>query len=147
MALLLDGYLLGIVGLHLSDMHRNAKIRKGDKVLDGAASVTFAFTNPHPTYDRLHKLTLMSLVSDWFWSDVLGAESWFTLNGGPKNVKTMMITRWPEVKSARGVFKLDERVQQKDGTYKLAYSAPVQARPREALLKEWLSKFSEKVKA
>lgn len=146
-ALLLDGCLLGIVGLHLSDMHRNAKIRKGDKVLDGAASITFAFTNPHPTYARLHKLTLASLVSDWFWADILGEEVWYTLNGGPKNVKTMMITRWPEVKSARGIFKLDERKREKDGSYKLAYSAPVQARTREALLKEWLSKFSEKVKA
>ena len=151
MALLLDGYLLGIIGLHLSDMHRHAKIRKetkqGLKVLDGAASVTFAFTNPHPVYDRLHKLTLMSLVSSWFWEDVLGDESWYTLNGPPQNIKTMMITQHPEVKSARGVFKLDERNQQKDGSYKLAYSSPLVHRTHEGLLKEWLSKFSEKVKA
>lgn len=149
-ALLLDGHLMAIIGLHLSDMHRHAKIRKQvkgqEKVLDGAASVTFAFTNPHASYDRLHKLTLMSLVSDWFWFDVLGEENWYTLNGGPKNVKTMMITRFPEVKSARGVFTLDERNQQKDGTYKLAYSSPVKARTREALLKEWLSKFVGKTK-
>jgi hypothetical protein len=149
-ALLLDGYLMGIIGLHLSDMHRHAKIRKQvkgqEKILDGAASVTFAFTNPHPTYDRLHKLTLMSLVSDWFWANVLGDENWYTLNGGPKNVKTMMITRHPEVKSARGVFTLDERNKQKDGTYKLAYSSPVHGRTREALLKEWIAKFSQKAK-
>lgn len=145
-ALLLDGYLFGIVGLHLADLRRGKKVKKGDKVLEHCASVTFAFTCEHSVYDRLHKLTLMSIVSDWFWDDVLGHENWYALNGTPKHVKTTMLTRHPEVKSARGIMKLDTRDPQKDGSYKLTYSTTVIHRTRQETLTEWLTKFSAKTK-
>jgi len=142
-ALLVDGFLMGIIGLHLADLRRGKVIRKGDKVLEHCASVTFAFTAPHPSYGRLHKLTLMSITSEWFWDDVLGKENWYELNGAPKHVKTTMLTHHPEVKSARGVFKLDTRDQEKDGTYKLTYSTATNTRSREDTLKEWLKKFAD----
>jgi hypothetical protein len=146
-ALLLDGYLFGIVGLHLADLRRGKVIKKGEKVLDHCASVTFAFTGEHSTYDRLHKLTLMAICSTWFWADVLGSENWYEINGAPKHIKTTMLTQHPEVKSARGIMKLDTREAQPDGTYKLTYSTTVTDRERQATLQEWLTKFGGKVKA
>lgn len=140
--LMLDGHLMGIVGLHLADLRRGKVVKKGEKVLEHCASVTFAFTCPHPTYDRLHKLTLMSITSEWFWKDVLGKENWYELNGAPKHVKTTMLTTHPENKTARGIMKLDTREEQPDGTYKLTYSTATNNRDREGTLKEWLSKFS-----
>ncbi len=122
---------------------RGKVIKKGDKVLEHCASVAFAFTAPHPRYNRLHKLTLMSITSEWFWDDVLGKENWYELNGAPKHVKTTMHTHHPEVKSARGVFKLDTREAQKDGTYKLTYSTATNTRTREGTLNEWLKKFAD----
>lgn len=145
-ALLANGSLLGVIGLHLADLRRGKKIKKGEKVLDHCASVTFAFTKPHPLYGRLHKLTLMSLVSEWFWADVLGAESWYELNGAPKHVKTTMLTRHPENKTARGIMVLDTREPQKDGTYKLTYSAAVAQRTRQATIAEWLKKYADVTK-
>jgi hypothetical protein len=142
-ALIADGFLMGIIGLHLADLRRGKVVKNGDKVLEHCASVTFAFTADHPRYDRLHKNMLMSITSEWFWDDVLGAENWYELNGAPKHVKTTMLTHHPEVKSARGIFKLDTREQQKDGTYKLTYSTATNRRSREATLKEWLTRFAE----
>ena len=142
-ALIADGFLMGIIGLHLADLRRGKVVKKGDKVLEHCASVTFAFTAEHPRYDRLHKLTLMSITSEWFWDDVLGKENWYELNGAPKHVKTTMLTHHPEVKSARGIFKLDTREQQKDGTYKLTYSTATNRRNREETLREWLKKFAD----
>lgn len=141
-ALLIDGYLSGIAGLHLADYRRGKTIKKGEKQLEQCASVTFAFTSPHPVYDRLHKLTLMSIVSSWFWADVLKGDRTFDLEGAPKHVKTTMLTPYPENKTARGILKLDTREPQKDGTYKLTYSAAVSSRTREDTLKEWLTKFA-----
>jgi len=142
-ALIVDGFLMGIIGLHLADLRRGKVVKKGDKVLEHCASVTFAFTAPHPKYGRLHKLTLMSITSEWFWDDVLGKENWYELNGAPKHVKTTMLTHHPEVKSARGIFKRDSSEQQKDGTYKLTYSTATNRRTREATLIEWLKKFAD----
>lgn len=141
--LMLDGHLMGIVGLHLADLRRGKVVKKGEKVLAHCASVTFAFTCPHPVYDRLHKLTLMSIVSSWFWDDVLGKEAWYELNGTPKHVKTTMLTQHPENKTARGIMKLDTREEQKDGSYKLTYSAAVIGRDREGTLREWQTKFNK----
>ncbi len=142
-ALMLDGCLFGIVGLHLADLRRGKVIKKGDKVLEHCASVTFAFTCEHDVYDRLHKLTLMSLQGEWFWQDVLGAENWYEINGAPKHVKTTMLTHHPEVKSARGIMKLDTREQQKDGTYKLTYSTATNKNTRQATLLDWLKRFGD----
>lgn len=141
-----DGHLMSVVGLHLADLRRGKKIKKGEKLLEHCASVTFAFTCPHPIYGRLHKLTLMSIVSQWFWEDVLGSESWYELNGAPKHVKTTMLTPYAENKTARGIMTLDTREQQKDGSYKLTYSAAVIARNRVETVKAWLSKFADVAK-
>lgn len=119
-------------------------VKKGERVLDHCASVTFAFTVPHEKYGRLHKLTLMSIVSEWFWVDVLGQENWFSINGAPKNVKTVMLTPHPENKTARGILKLDDREQQPDGSYKLYYSAPTVQRSAADTIGEWAKKFADK---
>ncbi|GAB4528472.1 MAG: hypothetical protein OHK0046_47330 [Anaerolineae bacterium] len=141
--ILVDGYLMSIVGMNLADLRRGKVVTKGEKVLDQCVSVTFAFTCPHP-HDRLHKLTLMSITSEWFWQDVLGHENWYELNGMPRHIKTTMLTPHPEVKSARGIMKLDTREPQKEGGYKLTYSTPTNQMTRQETLETWLKKHSKK---
>jgi hypothetical protein len=138
----LDGCLVSVVGLHLKNMRTGAGLRKtGSKRDPEPAHITFAFTVPHDKYTRLHKLTLMSIVSKWFWDDVLGKEGWYELNGAPRKVQTTMLTEHPENKTARGVLKMIYREPQKDGTYKLGYQGDILARDRQETLTEWLTKF------
>jgi hypothetical protein len=145
--LFMDGMLMGIAGLHLADYRRGKTVRKNEKTLDQCVSITFAFTCPHDTYARLHKLTLMSISSSWFWEDVLKGDRTFELDGPPKHVKTTMLTAHVENKTARGILTLDTREKQKDGSYKLTYSAAVVERTRETTVAEWLKKYAEKMKA
>lgn len=145
--LFMDGAMMGIAGLHLADYRRGKTVKKNEKTLDQCASITFAFTCPHDSYERLHKLTLMSIASSWFWEDVLKGDRTFELDGPPRHIKTTMLTNHPENKTARGIMTLDTREKQKDGSYKLTYSAPVAQRSRVATVAEWLKKYAEKTKA
>lgn len=141
-----DGKLLGVIGVHMHDLHSLKKFKRGEKVLERCIAITFAFTCPNDVYTRLHKLTLMCAVSSWFWEDLFQHEQWFTINGGPKNVKSTMLTDHPENKTARGIMALDSREKQKDGSYKLAYSAAIIDRTREETVKEWQTKFGAQKK-
>ena len=137
MVILLDGYLMSVVGLHLRDIRAASSKKKTGR----RGSLTFAFTVPHEKYNKLHKLTLMSVVSRWFWEDALGHEkgSDFTT---PLTVHTVMLTNHPENKTARGVLKLVERTVMKDGSYKLGYSAEIVERTRKETIEQWQSKFN-----
>jgi len=135
--LLLDGYLLAVVGLNLYNYRTG-----GSKGLDEPANLTFAFTVHHARYRLLHKLSLLAVTSCWFWDDVFGHELWYQVSGSPKSLQTTMLTPHPENKTARGVLKLTRRERQLDGTYKLSYHAPLAARPAQETLREWLNKYA-----
>jgi len=132
-ALLIDGALMGVIGLHLRDL-RMAHDPEADTWRAGF--VTFAFSPDHPAYKRLHKLTLMSLVSGWFWDDVMGGESFCVLNGRPLTVRSTMLTPHPENKTARGIMKLVKRKREPTGGYKLIYKADVIDRDRWKTIQE-----------
>jgi hypothetical protein len=134
--LLLDGYLLAVVGLNLYNYRTG-----GAKGVDEPANLTFAFTVFHAAYRRLHKLTLRAVTSRWFWNDVYGDEVWYQVAGCPQTLQTTMLTPHPENKTARGVLKLTRREQQPDGTYKLSYHAPIADRASQETLREWLDKY------
>lgn len=139
--LLIDGRLMAVIGVHLKDFRRGARMRKGDAQYAKVASVTFAFTVPHDRYDRLHKLTLMSAVSSWYWESILGSEPAYEVLGNPVAVATVMLTPHPENKTARGVLRLVDREATPDG-FKLRYIGDVITRTAEETLALWLHKFS-----
>ena len=138
-ALLLDGHLLAIIGLNMKDW-RGAGGKK-DPERRNAGNLTFAFTVPHAGYKRLHKLTLLSVVSHWFWETVLAGEKGFDLLGAPAFVYSTMLTPYPENKTARGIMKLLDRERQPDGSYKLKYRAAVVDRGSVETIKLWLNKY------
>lgn len=139
--LLLNGELLAVLGLYVQNL-RMGSARKGQKGVEAAANLTFAFTVPHDTYSRLHKLTLMSLVSKWFWDDIYRGEAFYDLVGAPPAVQTTMLTPYPENKTARGVLTMTKREKQSDGTFKLSYYADIVDRTREETLLLWQQKYS-----
>lgn len=143
--LLLDGMLLAVMGLNIKRF-RTGWTKAGTKGIDASASLMFAFTVPHDTYRRLHKLTLMSIASNWFWHDAFERSPFYVLSGGPSCVQTTMLTPHPENKTARGVLKMASREKQKDGTFKLSYYADILDRTREETLALWLQKFGTSIK-
>lgn len=130
--LLLDGKLLAVMGAHLQNLRASG-------VLNGICKLTFAFTVDHPGYDRLHKLTLMSVVSSWFWTHEIS-----DIEAMPRAIQTTMLTPRPEVKTARGIFKLKDRERDPTtGWNKLTYYAELVDRTPEETLGEWLRRWGE----
>jgi hypothetical protein len=135
---------MAIAGIHL----QNWRLGRGQKV-EGMvpASLTFAFSVPHDGYRRLHKLALLSILSSWFWDDILGHERSYGLMGIPNRVQSTMLTPHPENKTARGTgLKLTTREKQDDGTFKLVYHGDIVERTRQETLELWLKKFGKLTK-
>jgi hypothetical protein len=128
-ALLLDGKLLAAVGFFVSDFRQSTGRQD-------AFGLTFAFSPRHPDYPRLHKLVLMACVSSWAFEQEI-----MPLEYMPSRVQTTMLSRHPEVKTARGIFKLAQRERQKDGAYRLSYYADIVHRTPRETIEAWLAKY------
>jgi len=146
-AVLLDGHLLGIVGAHMQSYRTGSGVLAGTPTSELPAKIVFAFTAPQELEPRLHKLTLMSMCSAWFWEDVFGALGWFQIRGVPEMIQSTMLTPHPENKTARGTgMTMRSRERQSDGEYKLVYEAHVADRTREETLALWYQKFKQRPK-
>jgi Phage DNA Adenine Methylase-like domain 1/Phage GNAT-like domain len=144
LGLLLDGRLLAVVGVHLRDARIGGGIGRDASKYLGRVNLLFAFTVPHTRYARLHKLTLLCVVSRWFWRMVLhNAASGLPIADDLRAVYTTMLTDHPENKTARGILKLERREPQSDGTYKLTYAADLVDRTAEETLALWLAKHAQ----
>jgi hypothetical protein len=131
--LLLDGKLVATIGLHLQNLRAGGSMQ-------GVAKLRFAFSVDHPDYDRLHKLTLSSIISSWFWEDEIS-----DIEPAPRAVQTTMLTPHPEVKTARGIFKLKAREKDADtGWNKITYYADVVDRTPRQTLEVFLSRWAAK---
>jgi len=127
---MLDGELLGCVGVHLQNLRASG-------VLNGVAKLVFAMSVDNPNHKLLHKLTLLSVVSSWFWKDELS-----DIEPLPRAVQTTMLTRFPEVKTARGIFQLKGREKnEKTGEFKLTYYSEVTERTPRETVEEWLRRW------
>jgi hypothetical protein len=128
--LLIDGKLVATIGLHLQNLRAGGSMQ-------GVAKLRFAFSVDHPEYDKLHKLTLLSIISSWFWEGELG-----DIEPPPRAVQTTMLTPYPEVKTARGIFKLRGREKDKDsGMNRLTYYADVVDRTAKETIEEFLRRW------
>lgn len=134
--LLLDGKLLATVGLHLQNLRAGGSMQ-------GIAKLRFAFTVTHPDYSRLHKLTLLSVCSSWFFEDELK-----DIEPLPRGIQTTMLTPYPEAKTARGIFQLQGREwDDKIRMNKLTYYGDVVDRTPADTLREWLQRWGQRIVA
>lgn len=133
--LFLDGSLFAVAGIHLRAFH----LAQGG----GDAGLVFAFTVPHPTYARLHKLTLISLLSSWLWRDIRLAGEDGGLRGRPEYLSSSMLTPHPENKTARGTGMKMVGRERTGNEYKLRYRGRIEERTREETLEQWLRKYGE----
>lgn len=131
--LFLDGMLFAVVGLIGTDF------RRGDT---DYIFVHFNFTVP-AVHKRLHKLTLLSVSSAWFYRDIFGSAPWFQVRGLPAAVKTLMLTKHPNSMAERGIFKMATRETLPGGGYKLYYSADLRHENRKETLQTWLNKWGK----
>lgn len=131
--LMLNGELLGCVGVHLQNLRASG-------VLNGVAKLVFAMSVDNPNHRLLHKLTLMSVTSSWFWKDEIS-----DIEPLPRAVQTTMLTKYPEVKTARGIFTMKGReFNEKTGEFKLTYYSDVAERTPRETLEEWLRRWGSR---
>lgn len=131
--LLADGELLATIGLHLQNLRAGGSMA-------GVAKLRFAFSVPNPHHRHLHKLTLLSVVSSWFWADEIG-----DLEDPPRAVQTTMLTPYAEAKTARGIFRLTGRERDEaTGMFKLTYYADVATRTVEETKRLFFARWGER---
>lgn len=137
--LFLDGRIFGVVGVSSQGILMVEAVGSDEQM---TGYVTFHFTVRSERYNRIHKLALMSLASEWLWEEAFAHTSWFSALGAPTRMETSMLTDHPVVMTARGVFRLLSR---EDGTpphkYRLIYEADIAKRTPEDTLGEFLKKW------
>lgn len=127
--LLVDGELMSTVGLHLQNLRAGGSMQ-------GVAKLRFAMTVRNSFHPKLHKLALMCVVSSWFWSDELS-----DIEPLPVSVQTTMLTKHPEVKTARGIMELKGREFDKQAQLnKLTYYADIIVRTPKETIEAWIGK-------
>jgi hypothetical protein len=143
-ALFLDGKMFGIAGVNPYGILETS-LRASKEVPTGL--LTFCFTVESNRYKRLQKLALMSICSEWLWEIVYGSQSWYQAMGAPERVETTMLTRYPEVKTSRGVMKLLRREPgEPPHKYKLLYGADIEQRTPQETIAAWLEKWKDGTK-
>jgi hypothetical protein len=144
MALFLDGKLFGIAGLNPYGILETSLRASKDRP---TGLLTFCFTVESKKYKRLQKLALMSVCSSWLWEICYGTQSWFQALGAPERIETTMLTRYPEVKTSRGIMKLLRREDaDPPHKYKLLYGADIEDRTQAETLNEFLGKWENGTK-
>lgn len=124
-AVLLDGYLVGILGYGF-----------GGEVVgwsSGELVLTYTFAVPHPA--RLVRLLTLLGIQREVALQVSGPRLAAKIEGA-EAVITTMFSRHPEVKTARGLMKLRER-ELRGGRYRLLYAAPLGDLTPEAAYARW----------
>ena len=85
---------------------------------------------------RIKKLALHCIVSEEMYHIVwqlagIGLRKW-------DSWKTLCLCKHPEVKTHRGISKIENRERMKDGTYRILYNAPVTKLWFKDCLAKWL---------
>lgn len=126
--LLVDGRVAGVIGIHLFNVMMGTS---------GQAFLLYGFTAPTRRYPRLNKLLMMTLVTKDFAAVIEETENLKTreLTG----LKTTCLSRYPEMKSHRGVLKLEKR-ERKNGTYRLVYATDFKEMSFRDCLITWLKR-------
>lgn len=133
LAMLVDGYVCGIVGMHLSDLFR------GREKIDGHLYVeeTYGFNVASYRYPRLNRLLMMLITTRQFLSP-LAANIY-----EPYGLATTCLTQYPDLKINRGILKLVSREKLKNGMFKLRYATPAKDKTYQEVVQEWLQKHSQ----
>ena len=106
----IDGKLVGVSGFFLKDW-----IIRNDPYI----SEVFGFSIRTKTYPRMNKLHMMILTSIETSSFIKSINN--TVNEKPRLFKTVCLTKFHEQKGNRGILKLVERTEMKNGLFHLKY--------------------------
>ena len=127
--LVLDGYVAGVVGFSSIE-----KIKHD--AFDAYSDETYGICAASH-HSKLNRLLMMLIKSDEFLSRNLD-----TVQFRSRGIATTCLSPYPEIKLNRGILKLVNREELKDGTYKLRYQAERTRQNYGEVLEEWLTKYS-----
>ena len=150
--LLVDGFICGVFGMHLSDLRRGTRRIVQDKKVKKIpfsstgekgklyAEETYGFSPPSYNYPRLNRLLMMVITSRDF---ILG-EYFSDMVYVPDGLATTCLARYPELKTNRGILKLVSREVRPDGLFHLRYLADARDESYSDTVKRWLTKLPPK---
>ena len=131
----LDGFVFGIVGMHISDAARR-------RLLQGSYYVyeTFGF-NSSTKYTRLNRLLMMCITTRQFLQTLINHMSVLAYVH-PVMFQTTCLTDVPELKTNRGILKLRERTKLPNGKFRLVYVSEFRPEDFASARDKWLSKHA-----
>ncbi|MCK9521050.1 MAG: hypothetical protein M0R74_18800 [Dehalococcoidia bacterium] len=135
---MIDGMVIGTAGV-------NRAMGPGVKKYFNALMLQYAIGKSSDLYPRLSKLVAFGVTTTEFLSIVRNSVRSFDLHEFGY-MRSCCWSRFPEIKSDRGVFKLDSREKISDTRYKLIYSTPFRNITLQEALKQWLKKWGQTIK-
>lgn len=131
-ALIVDGHLAAVAGY---DVRNQPTSPWAYHLL-----LLYTFAAPHPM--RLLRL-LVAMCCQRSTLDILRGPAAALWVDSCHSVLTVMLSKHPEVKTQRGLMKLEERRPDKDHGYRLYYSAPIETRTPAEVFDSWYRKEVE----
>ena len=131
----LDGFVFGIVGMHLSDASRRRLIQGAYQVCE-----TFGF-NASTKYTRLNRLLMMCLTTRQFLRALIEVMPVLAYVH-PIVFQTTCLADVPELKTNRGILKLRERKKLPNGKYHLNYISAFRPEDYAKARDKWLGKHA-----
>lgn len=114
-AMLLDGYVFGVVGFHIMDAMR----MKSDCIYE-----TFGFSSPLEGYTTHNRLLMMSITCmefrDWLMQHFFRRTRLVRLNG----FRTTCLTKYRKAKQNNNLLQVVAREKMDNGMYKVKYYTP-----------------------
>ncbi len=133
-ALTLNNKIFAVVGLHLSDFNTEKTT-----YLQEQFGMTVQMEN-----EKTAKLMLMLLLSR---EVLLHIPNKIFLYRKPVGIMTSCLSKYPEVKTDRGVLKMYKREKLKDGTFKIGYQSEFKYETFREAWEDWLKKYGNRLQA
>jgi hypothetical protein len=143
--ILLDGQLLAVSGTVLAPIY-GASVGQVT-----TPTISFCFSPMHNHYARIQKLALLSLTSSWWWTALINHDFY----SNPEKFYTSMLIDYPEVKTARGILKVQRREELKQVKatehirgykYELTYEGYVKERTPQETISEWIKRWGNQLR-
>lgn len=125
--MVIDGNIAGAVGFSIGYIRKdvfNCDVEEG-----------WGMTAYSSRHQKINRLLMMMIKSNQF------LKNFDTMMFTAKGISTTCLSKYPEMKINRGIYKLTARVKEKNGDFKLRYRADRTPQSYAEVLKEWLKKY------
>ena len=127
--LIVDGYVAGNLGLTATGQWKR-------DAFDAYSEEGYGITAPSKRHPKLNRLLMMLIKCEEFQRKM------DTLQFRSLGIATTCLSKYPELKINRGIYKLAGREAMKDGTYKLRYQGDRTGQNYNEVVLDWIARYS-----